>query len=66
MFSSPLSLYFPQRKSNAKPVKDNKDARYGTFTPLLLQNIPFEGELLGKIPQLKLEDYEFNDQNQYP
>lgn len=64
--SSPLPPYFPPRKPNAKLVKDSKDVKYETFTPLLPEKVPFEGQLLGKIPQLKFTNSDFNDWNKYP
>jgi len=44
-----LPPYLPPKKPNAKPVRDSKYTKYGTFTPFLLEKIPFEGELLGTI-----------------
>jgi len=44
-----LPPYILLRKPNEKPVKESKDVKYGTFTPLLPEAIPFLGEVLGKI-----------------
>lgn len=50
VFPSPLPPYVPLRKMNEKPVKYLKDVKYGIFTPLLLESMPFAIEFLGKIP----------------
>ena len=65
-FPSPLPPYIPSRKLDTKPVKESKDAKYGTFTPLFSKSVPFTRETLGKIPQLKFMDYDFNEKNKYP
>ena len=57
-----MPSYIPPREQNAKPLKDCKDRKYGIFTPLLMEAVPFAGEILGKIPELKFTDYDFNDQ----
>jgi len=46
---SPLPSYIPPRKLNVKPTRDAKDAKYGTFTPLLSEDVLFAREILGKI-----------------
>lgn len=61
VFILPLPSYILLRKSNAKPVKDAKDVKYGKFTPLLPEDVLFEGDILGNIPQLKFTDNNFND-----
>ena len=66
MFISPLPSYISLRKPSAKPVKDSKDVKYGTFTPLFPEVVAFSGDILGKIPKLKFTDYDFNDRNKYP
>lgn len=53
---SVLPTYMPQIKSGAKPVKEPTEVKFATYTSLLLEEVPFEGEVLGNIPQLKLED----------
>ena len=40
--------------------------KYGTFKPLFLEEVPFLGDFLGKIPQLKFTNNDFNDQTKYP
>ena len=65
-FPSPLTPYIPLRKMKAKPVKELKDMKYGTFTPLFLESVRFTRETLGQILQLKFAYYNFNDRNKYP
>lgn len=62
---SVLPPYFPLRKLGSKPVKDPKAMKFITFTPLLLEKVPFEGKVLGKVPQLKMKDWDFNDRSKY-
>lgn len=49
-----LPLYMPPRKSNAMPIKEPKEGMFSTYTPLLSEEFPFDGEVLGKIPQLNM------------
>lgn len=60
-----LPLYFPPRKLYAKLVKYPKGTKFGTFTLLLPKKVTIEGELLPKILQLKMEDWDFNDRSKY-
>lgn len=57
--------YIPTRKSDAKPVKDLKDMKFDTFTLLLPTKVSFHGDTLGKIFQLKMEDWDFHDRRKY-
>lgn len=41
-----LPLYVPLRKSMGKVTKDLDSMKLKVSTPLLLENIPFEGNLL--------------------
>ena len=61
-----LPPYMPPRKPNSKMVKEPKDGKFDMFTPLLLEEVQFEGEVLGRIPQLNMEDWDFNNQRKYP
>jgi len=61
-----LLPYFPPRNPGSKRIKDPKDVRFGTFRPLLPEKFPFEGEVLGKFLELKMEDWDFNDTSKYP
>lgn len=56
---SVLPPYMPPRKLSAKPINDPKDAKFGMFTPLY-------DEVLGKIRQLRMENWDFNDRSKYP
>jgi len=38
---------------------------YGTSTPLFPEVVPFKGEVLGKNPELKFADYDFNERKKY-
>lgn len=60
-----LPPYMPPRKLNAKLVKDPKDIKFGTFTPLLLEEVLFDDKVLGKIPMWNMEDWDFNNQSKY-
>jgi len=64
-FASPLPLYIPPRKPDEKLVTESKDAKYGTFTPLLSESVRFIGGNLGNILQLKFMDNYFNDRKNY-
>jgi len=61
-----LLAYMPPRKLSTKLVKEIMDGKFSTFTQLLLEEVSFDGEVLGKIAQLKIEDAEFNDRSKYP
>ena len=50
---------------SVKAAKDLKDVKFGTFTPLLLEKVSFEGKVLGKISQLEMKDWGFNDRIKY-
>lgn len=41
-----LPMYIPSRKSVRKP----KEGKFSTYMPLLPKKVPFEEEVLGKIP----------------
>lgn len=64
--SAVISHYMPPRKPNAKPIKEPKDGKLDVFTVLLHEEVLFEGEVLGRIPQLKMEYLDFNDRIKYP
>ena len=49
-----------------KPRKDIDAMKYKISIPFLPEEVPVEGELLGKVPQLCMEDCDFNDHIQYP
>lgn len=56
-----LPPYMPPKKPNAKLVKEPKEGKTSTYTPLLQGEVPIDGEVLGKIPQLNMEDWDFKD-----
>jgi len=51
-----LPPYIPLRKSMDKVPRDPDSAKFMVSTPLLPKNMPFEGNLLARIPYLKMED----------
>jgi len=63
---SRLPLYMSSRKPTAKVTKDLDSIKYKIFTPLLLEEVPIEGKLLAKAPNLCMEDWDLNDRNKYP
>jgi len=58
--------YMSPRKPTAKVTKDPDSIKYKIFTPMLLEEVPIEGELLAKVPHLCMEDWDLNDRNKYP
>lgn len=51
-----LMVYMPSRKLGAKPLREPKEGKLATYMPLLQEEVPFKGEVLGMIPHLKMED----------
>ena len=41
------SLY-ATKKTKCKPIKDPKYVKFGTFTPLLLEEVSFDEKVLGR------------------
>jgi len=56
----------PSRKPNSKLVKEPRHGKLDVFTTLLQEEVSFEGEVLGSIPELKMEDWDFNNRRNYP
>ena len=54
---SKLLKYIPLRKGKVKVPKDLDVGQFVLNTPLLLENLTFEGLRLAWIPHLKLEDW---------
>ena len=48
-----------------KPTKDSDTIKYNILTPLLSEKVHVEGDLLGKVPKLQMEDWDFNDCSKY-
>lgn len=61
-----IPTYMPPRKPNSKWSKDPKDGKLDIFTSLLREEVSFEGEVLGRIPQLNMEDWDFKNPIKYP
>lgn len=63
---SVLPPYMLPRNPSVNPVKELKEGKFGTFTLFLSEEVPFEGKVLGKIPQLNMEGWDFNYRRKYP
>lgn len=61
-----LPPYVPPRKSIAKVAKDPNSEKYKVFTPLLLEDVVVEGDLLAWVPFLKMEDWDLGDHLKFP
>lgn len=57
--------YMMSRKLTTKVTKDLDSIKYEIFTPLLLEAMLIEGELLAKVPNLCMEDWDLNDNCNY-
>lgn len=65
----PISKLLDYIPSGNRKVKVPKDLYVGQFllnTPLLLENLTFEGPCLVWIPHLKLEDWDLVDYERFP
>jgi len=56
-----LLPYIPPRKLIAKVTKDPDSSKYKVFMPLLLEEVPIEGNLLARVPFLKMEDWDLGN-----
>ena len=63
---SKLSVYIPLHKGKLKVPKDLDVGKFLLNTPLLPENITFEGSHLARIPHLKLEDWDLVDHERFP
>ena len=63
---SRLPPYIPPRKSTAKVTKDLDSLKFKVFTPLLLKEVPIKGELLARVPFLKMEDWDLGNHVKFP
>ena len=61
-----LAAYIPSWKGKAKVPKDIDESKSSLQTPLLLDNITFEGTHLGWVPSLKFEDWDLVDHEKFP
>lgn len=58
--------YIPPCKGNAKVTKDPDSNKFVISTPLLLEEVPFEGLHLARIPLLKMEDLDLANHDRFP
>jgi len=42
-------------------AKDPNTIKFKVFTSLLLEEVPIEGELFARVPQIRMEDWDLND-----
>lgn len=54
------------RKSTAKVPKDPDSVKFMVSTPLLVEIVLFEGQLLAWIQNLKMEDWDLGDHDNFP
>jgi len=57
--------YIPPRKATAKAPKDLDSVKFMVSTPLLLENVLFEGNLLAHIPNMKMEDWDMGHHERF-
>lgn len=62
---SRLPLYLPPWMPKSKVMKDSDAIKYKVFTLLLPEDISIEGELLTRVLQMKMEDWDLKDQSKY-
>lgn len=58
--------YIPSCKSTTKVPKDPNNTKFMISTPLLPEKVVFDGAMLGRIPSLKLEDWDLGDHAKFP
>lgn len=58
--------YIPLCKGKVKASKDLDAEKFSIHTPLLPKNITFEGPCLARVPILKMEDWDFADNERFP
>ena len=61
-----LHAYVPSRKGKARVHKDLDERKISLQTPLLLDDILFEGMHLGQVPALKFQDWDLADHEKFP
>lgn len=61
-----LPAYIPPWKGKAKVPKDLHENKNSLQTLLLLDDIIFEGMHLGRVPNLKFEDWDLADHEKFP
>lgn len=61
-----LPTYVPLWKWKVRVLKDLEATKSVLHTPLLPDIITFEGSLIGRVPTLKLEDWDLMDNENFP
>lgn len=61
-----LSKYIPSRKGKTKVTKDPNSRKFTVSTPLLLEQVEFEGTILARIIVLKMEERDLVDHEGFP
>ena len=61
-----LPEYILPRRDKSKVPKDIHESKVTLHTPLLPNQVVFEGPCLGHVPLLKLEDQDLEDTEQFP
>ena len=61
-----LLTYVPPRKGKTKVPMDLDETKSSLQTPLLLDDIVFEGTHLGRVPTMKFEDWDLTDHEKFP
>lgn len=61
-----LPTYMSPQNPTSKVIRDLDFIKFKVFTPFLPNEVLVEGELLAKVPQLRMEDWDLNDQRKYP
>lgn len=63
---SKLPKYIPPCRDKRKVPKDINEIKFTMHTPLLSDQIVFEGLCLGRVPLLKLEGWDLADTEHFP
>jgi len=53
------------QKPSSKVTRDLAAIKFKVFTPLLLEEVPIEGDLFARVPQLLMEGWDLNDRRKY-
>jgi len=61
-----LPAYIRPQKGKAKVPKDLDESKSSLQTPLLSEDIIFEGMHLGRVPRFKFEDWDLADHEKFP
>ena len=61
-----LPPYIPLWKGKAKIPKDLEATKSAHQTPLLSDKVRFEGLPMGRVPNMKFEDWDLIDHEQFP